>query len=96
MSGPLTARASVAAKRGQRAKRSAGYGRWGGRPPHRRFRTGRESFPSSGSSARGTLSMVQPRMCPVVTVGVEQHQVGTPFITPVAVPMVYLQHVLRR
>jgi hypothetical protein len=40
--------------------------------------------------------MVQPRMCLVVTVGVEQHQVGTPFIAPVAVPMVYLQHVLRR
>ena len=47
------------------------YGRWGGRPPHRRFRTGRESFPSSGSSARGTLSMVQPGMRLVVAVGVE-------------------------
>jgi hypothetical protein len=32
------------------------YGRWGGRPPHRRFRTGRESFTSSGSSVHEPLS----------------------------------------
>jgi len=35
------------------------YGRWGGRPPHRRFRTGRESFPSSGSSVHEPLSQAR-------------------------------------
>ena len=35
------------------------YGRWGGRPPHRRSRTGRESFPSSSSSVHEPLSQAR-------------------------------------
>jgi len=40
--------------------------------------------------------MVLPGVRLVVTVGVEQHQVGIPLIPPVAVPMVYLHHILCR
>jgi len=60
------------------------YGRRGGRPPFSAFRagsrrhsrTGRESFTSSGSSVRGSLSQIPFAVYAVVAVAVEQHQVG--------------------
>jgi hypothetical protein len=55
MSGPAKASSSEIAE----LAGSAGYGRRGGRPPRRRFRTGRESFPlirllSTRASVTGT------------------------------------------
>ena len=48
--------------------------------PLRHSQTGRETFTSSGFSARGPLSLARFAVDFVVTVSVEQDQVGVPVV----------------
>lgn len=57
---------------------------------------GRDSFPSSGSSVCGALSMLPFAVYLIVTVRVEQSQVSIPVILPVAIPMMDLHRILCR
>jgi hypothetical protein len=65
----------------------------GGRPPGRHYKTGRDAFTSSGFSARGPLSQAPFAVDFVVTVTVEQGQVGIPIVRPVAVPVMHFHDV---
>ena len=51
------------------------------------------AFTSSGSSARGPLSQAPFAVDFVVTVTVEQGQVGIPIVRPVAVPVMHFHDV---
>ena len=60
--------------------RCISYGRRGNRFPLRHSQTGRETFTSSGFSARGPLSLALSAVDFVVAVTMKQHQVSVPVV----------------